>query len=160
MRWPGSFALDNHLQIRFSCADFHYGPLRPEGSRNTRGPFSFARHSLNSLRDENRQKEPLAGGQSLMTTAKTKVHVLNRQTPNGNENWRGKLIEHARQIAGYADQKSDLVGYVIIGLFSDGAHSAGARWDAERSPIPRRLLPAYIEEIVREEMINDWSENG
>jgi hypothetical protein len=83
------------------------------------------------------------------------VRVLDRVAKDpGDENWRGKLIEHARIVAGYNDKDSDLVGFVVIGLFSDGAHSLGFRWNPDRSPIPRRLMPSYLAELVREDMIS------
>lgn len=71
------------------------------------------------------------------------------------EGWAGTIIKHARMIASQEQEGSDLVGFLIVGVYSDGRHSAGFRWDPERSPIPRRLMPAWMEEVVREEMVTD-----
>jgi hypothetical protein len=46
-----------------------------------------------------------------------------------------------------------LVGFCVIGLFSDGAASVGLRWDKKRSPIPTALMPQYIAEVIRRDLI-------
>lgn len=71
----------------------------------------------------------------------------------GGENWRGKIVDNARKIAGYDEEDARLVGYFIMGLYSDGTHATAFRYDAKRSPIPRRLLPGYVAEVLREDMI-------
>jgi hypothetical protein len=82
------------------------------------------------------------------------VRVLDRRTdsPNG-ENWRGKIIENARAVADYDEPNSSLVGYLLIGIFHDGQTSVGFRYDKERCPVPRSLMPAWIAELVRRDMI-------
>jgi hypothetical protein len=85
-----------------------------------------------------------------------KSAFIRRETPNkGEENWRGEIVDHARQVASYSEPGSDLVGFMVIGLFSDGSHAAGFRWDGDKSPIPRRLMPAYVAEIVREDLVTN-----
>lgn len=96
-------------------------------------------------------------GKIRLKAGGAEVRILHQEQPNpGGENWRGKLIEHARKIASYSGPKSDLVGYVIVGLYSDGGHASSVRWDRNRTPIPRRLMPSYVAEIVREEMVTIW----
>jgi hypothetical protein len=73
----------------------------------------------------------------------------------GGENWRGKLIEHARQIASYESSDQRMTAYVVLGIFEDGAHSIVHRYDTEKCPVPRRLFPAFIEELVREAMVTE-----
>jgi len=66
------------------------------------------------------------------------------------ENWRGKLLEHAKTIGGHETPGSELAGYIIVGLFSDGSSSAGFRlpdW------LPRTLAPSYLAEVVRRDAI-------
>lgn len=82
------------------------------------------------------------------------LRILHQATPDpGSENWRGKIVSAARDIAGYSEADSDLVGYFVVGFFSDGAHSLGFRYDSTRSPIPRRLMPAYLAELIREDAV-------
>ena len=83
------------------------------------------------------------------------VRVLNRKTPHHGENWCGKIVDNARGIASYDREGSRLIGYFIVGLFSDGSHSSAWRYDPDLSPIPRRLLPAYVSEVIREDIITD-----
>jgi hypothetical protein len=60
-----------------------------------------------------------------------------------------RLLGSARNIA----EMSDLAGYMVIGVTEDGAYRCWFRWDDERSPIPRTLMPTYTAEIVRREML-------
>jgi len=95
-------------------------------------------------------------GKVRLRNGGAEVRVLDREALNPNEeNWRGKIIAHARQVAGYATPEAELVGFVIIGLFEDGSHSFGWRYDSTRSPIPRRLMASYVAELIREEIIVD-----
>lgn len=89
-----------------------------------------------------------------MKAGGAEVRVLTTPTPNlGDENWRGKIIDAARRVAGFDEEGSALVGYVVIGLFSDGTSSLGYRWDKDRTPIPRTLMPTYIAEVIRRDLI-------
>ena len=85
------------------------------------------------------------------------MRVLHQPTPNadGEENWRGEIIRSARAVADYDGPSSELVGYLMVGFFSDGSSSIGYRWDKDRTPIPRALMPAYVAEIVRRDMITE-----
>lgn len=97
---------------------------------------------------------PVRIGKIRMKAGGAEVRVLDRSADAANgENWRGMLVRHARDIASYEREDSRLVGFVVIGLFSDGGHSLGFRYDPESSLIPRRLLPAYIEELIRADMV-------
>lgn len=81
------------------------------------------------------------------------LHVLNREEREDGENWRGKIVQHARDIASYDKVGSELVGFLVIGFFSDGSHSIGFRVDKDKLPFPRRLLPAYVSELIREDVV-------
>lgn len=72
----------------------------------------------------------------------------------GKENWRGLIVKHAKSIADCDKPESYLVGFFVMGLFSDGSYNVGFRWDDKRSPIPRTLMPAYIEEVIRRDFIS------
>lgn len=83
------------------------------------------------------------------------LRVLHTDMPNRiedtDENWRGKMIEHAKYIADSGDG-AVLDGFVVIGLWSDGKRSLGCR----NSPrIPRELFPSYIAEILRTDLITE-----
>jgi hypothetical protein len=82
------------------------------------------------------------------------VRILNREpiNPEG-EDWRGKIVANARAVGEQATADAPLVGYVVIGLYADGCSSVGYRHDPDRCPIPRSLLPSWIAEIIRRDMI-------
>lgn len=88
-----------------------------------------------------------------MKNGGAQVHVLHTEQPNEidgmAENWRGKMIHHAKGIASY---EGDLAGFVVIGLWADGARSVGYRMAPH---IPRELFPSYIAEMLRSDAITD-----
>lgn len=93
-------------------------------------------------------------GKIKLKSGGAEVRVLHRDAPNLNgDNWRGDIVRHAREIAGLGSPGSDLVGFVVIGLFSDGCSSLGYAWDKDRVPVPRTLLPAYVAEVIRRDLI-------
>ena len=78
------------------------------------------------------------------------LHILpTRILAPDEEDWRAKVVEHARAIAETATDAAPLVGYFVIGFYADGDHNCGFRTDDDRNPIPRSLMPAYVEELVR-----------
>lgn len=93
-------------------------------------------------------------GRIRMKNGGADVRVLNREpiNPEG-EDWRGKIITNAKTIAEQGTDKAPLVGYLVIGMFEDGTYSTGYRYDWERCPVPRVLIPAWIAEIIRTDMI-------
>lgn len=95
-------------------------------------------------------------GKIKLKSGGAEIRVLHRDAQNlEGENWRGDLIRHARTISEHDDDKSALVGFVIVGLFDDGATSVGYRWDKERVPVPRTLMPAYVAEVIRRDLITE-----
>lgn len=84
------------------------------------------------------------------------VHVLRNPMPDAvdgdHENWRGKLVEHAKAIGAYDEEGKHLDGYIVIGFFSDGATSTAMRMP-ER--LPRCLAPAYVAELVRRDVVTE-----
>lgn len=81
------------------------------------------------------------------------VRVLRSRLAPDGQNWCGKIVEHARSVAAMDDAASQLVGFCVVGLFSDGASSVGFRYDPKSSPIPRALIPAFIAEVLRRDMV-------
>jgi hypothetical protein len=93
-------------------------------------------------------------GRIRMKNGGADVRVLDRKIDNPNgENWRGKVIENAKAVASYDEEGSALVGYILIGIYSDGLTSVGFRYDPEQCPVPRSLMPAWVAELVRRDMI-------
>jgi hypothetical protein len=71
--------------------------------------------------------------------------------PRDPENDMGAtMMRHARQIS----QWGGLVGSIVIGVFDDGK-SVAFRWDDEACSVPRALVPAWLAEIARRELITD-----
>lgn len=93
-------------------------------------------------------------GKIVLKASGTEVRVLHRQNPNRGENWQGAIIEHARMIAEHDAPAKRMVGFLVLGLFSDGTISKGWRYD-HSSPgvVPRAMLPAYVAELVRRDLI-------
>jgi hypothetical protein len=82
------------------------------------------------------------------------VRVLNREPVNlDGEDWRGDIVRCARVAAGYATDDRPLAGFVVLALFSDGATSVGWRYDPDTAKIPRALLPHWVSEVIRRDLI-------
>lgn len=93
-------------------------------------------------------------GRIRMKNGGADVRVLNREPVNPNgEDWRGKIVANARGVADQATDEAPLVGYLVVGLYADGASSVGFRYDYDRCPVPRMLIPAWVAEILRRDMI-------
>jgi len=72
-------------------------------------------------------------------------------TPDPETDFGARLLKASRDIA----SDRNLAGYVVLGLTQDGGFRCGFRWDDDRSPIPRTLMPSYIAEVFRRELITD-----
>lgn len=85
------------------------------------------------------------------------ITVLHRGEPNPDgEDWRGVMVRHARDIAGRATDEAPLAGFVVLGIFADGTTSLGYRYDVhQRLAIPRALIPAWVAEIIRRDIITN-----
>jgi hypothetical protein len=66
------------------------------------------------------------------------------------------MMRHARGIS----QWPGMAGEIVIGVFADGSASVGFRWDDKESPVPRALVPSWIAEIVRREIITGIAAEG
>jgi hypothetical protein len=89
-------------------------------------------------------------GRIRMKNGGADVRVLNREpiNPDG-EDWRGKIVANARTIS----EQGSLAGFVVVGFFEDGTYSIGYRYDPPRCPVPRTLIPAWIEDMLRPDML-------
>lgn len=92
-------------------------------------------------------------GKITMKNGGAEDRLIRQALPNGKENYRGVILEHARTMADQSDPGSTLIGFVMVGLYSDGKSSMGCRYDPKTSPIPTALFPAYIAEIIRRDLI-------
>ncbi len=102
---------------------------------------------MSEFRVRLRSVRPKNGGAS--------VTVLHNPMPNysGDEpdNWRGRLLDHARYIAENHDG-AVLDGFVVIGMWNDGRRSCGYRMTPR---VSRELFPSYIAEILRTDAITE-----
>jgi len=95
-------------------------------------------------------------GRIRMKSGGADVRVINREPINlDDENWCGKIIANARGVAEQSTDEAPLVGYVVVGLYADGCSSIGYRYDPDRCPVPRSLIPLWIGEILRRDMITN-----
>jgi hypothetical protein len=93
-------------------------------------------------------------GRIRMKNGGAEVRILDRKSVNPDgEDWRGTVVRNARTVAEHATSECPLVGYILIGFYGDGATSVGFRYDQKKCPIPRALMPAWIAEIVRRDMV-------
>lgn len=95
-------------------------------------------------------------GRIRMKNGGAEVRVLQRKPLNGDgDDWRGRILSHARMTADNASDDNPLTGFIVIGVFSDGSSSVGFRWDDEQCAIPRALIPSWVAEIIRRDMITE-----
>ena len=66
------------------------------------------------------------------------------------------MMRHARAIS----QWPGMVGEIVVGVFEDGSASVGLRWDKEASPVPAALVPSWIAEIIRRDLITAAEAEG
>lgn len=93
-------------------------------------------------------------GRFRMNSGGPWVRVIRREEPNpGGEHYAGLIVKHAREVASYHGAEAQLVGYFVLGVFSNGRASTAWRLDPDTSPVPRKLFPAYVTELMRESMI-------
>ena len=90
-------------------------------------------------------------GRIRMKAGGAEVRLIAQADPEAN--YCGKIIDHARRVAEMDEPGSELVGFVVVGLFSCGSASVGMKWDNKRSPIPRALLPSYLAEVIRRDVV-------
>lgn len=88
-------------------------------------------------------------GKITLKQGGAEVRVLHRSEPNGGENWRGTMIQHARMIA---EMPGEVTGFVMVGMFSDGTYSMSFRLDPD-SPLGPTMLPTYVADILRRDII-------
>ena len=84
----------------------------------------------------------------------TVLHAAEPPNPDG-EDWRGGVVRAARTLGEHATEKAGLVGYLVVGMYADGMTAVGFRYDIDRCPIPRALMPSWLAEVVRRDMITD-----
>jgi hypothetical protein len=59
------------------------------------------------------------------------------------------LMANARELA----EAEDMTGYLIVSLHAGGGFNTAFRWNDKTSPVPRTLMPSYMAEIIRRELI-------
>ena len=92
-------------------------------------------------------------GRVRMKAGGADVRVLRGGKSEGD--FRGKIVEHARRIAGYSAPGSELVSFAIVGVYSDGTYSIGTRRDIGRCRVPMMLWPSFVAECIRRDTITE-----
>lgn len=80
------------------------------------------------------------------------VRVIEGLTPLHEDDWRGDILRNARQIVEWSNDVP-LVGYVVVGLFANGKTSTGWRYDGQKCPVPMSILPAWVAEVIRRDIV-------
>lgn len=94
-------------------------------------------------------------GRIRMKNGGAEVRVLpTRAEPfPDEEDYRGAIVRNARRVAEF---DKPLAGYLILGFFEDASVSVGYRYNNKCTrAIPRMLLPAWIAEVVRRDLISN-----
>jgi len=101
-------------------------------------------------------------GRIRMKNGGAEVRVLtSKPGPDGADDWRGAIVRNARAVAEMGTNDNPLAGYVLVGIFEDGGTSVGWRYNFEaRNAIPRMLLPSWLAEIVRRDLISGNEARG
>jgi hypothetical protein len=93
-------------------------------------------------------------GRVRMKSGGADVRILERKAVNPEgEDWRGTIVNGAKNVAQYATDDNPLAGYIVLGIFKDGSSSLGWRYDAESAKVPRALLPHWVAELIRRDII-------
>lgn len=95
-------------------------------------------------------------GRVRMKAGGADVHVLaSKPGPDGKDDWRGAIVRNARAVAEMGTDANPLQGYVLLGIFDDGSVSFGYRYNFEATAaIPRRLMPSFVAECLREDLLS------
>lgn len=95
-------------------------------------------------------------GRIRMKNGGADVHVLDRRAINpGGEDWRGTIVANARKVAEQSTEAAPLVGYIMVGMYGDGCASVGWRYDWDRCPVPRMVVPTWLAEVLRRDLISE-----
>jgi len=81
------------------------------------------------------------------------IHVLQQAEPR--ENRQGEVIRHAKLVCDASDPEDQLVGHLIVGFFESGKTSVGIYHNPDTCPIPRALVPSWLAEVIRRDLIVD-----
>lgn len=88
-------------------------------------------------------------GRIRMKTGGADVRVIDATPPKTQ--FGAALMMNARTVATRWD---NLAGYVMIGWDSGGGYTVGWRYDPEAGGIPPTLLPSWVAEVVRREIVS------
>lgn len=94
-------------------------------------------------------------GKIKLKAGGAEVRILERPTRPDGESWAGAIVQAAQTVASFEEPGTELIGFFVIGFYSDGGRSSGFRWDPVKAPFDRRLLPGFAAEIIREDLITE-----
>ena len=81
------------------------------------------------------------------------VHIIQQDEPRSNR--QGEVIRHAKMVCDTSTPDDELVGHLIVGFFGSGKTTVGIYHDPETCPVPRTLVPSWLAEIARRDLIVD-----
>ena len=87
----------------------------------------------------------------------TTMRVIGNREAEPADNVAGRILSSARYAVSCETTSAHLVGYVVVGLFSDGSTTVGYKM-ADR--IPRALAVPYLTEILRRDMLMEPEANS
>jgi hypothetical protein len=90
-------------------------------------------------------------GKITLKAGGAEVRVLWQADPKSNV--RGLIVNHARRIADMSEPGSELVGFVWMGIFADNTTSVGGHLDSKTLPFNRVMIPAFVAEVLRRDLI-------
>lgn len=93
-------------------------------------------------------------GRIRLKSGGAEVRLIRREQPNheGAENWAGEIIRSAKTVANHTSKAGPIRGFVLAAFYDDKSTYVNFRWGDE-SPLNRALLPSYIAEVIRRDLI-------
>lgn len=92
-------------------------------------------------------------GKIKLKAGGAEVRILERPLQHAPDSCAGTMLRHARALA-EEDEGGEMVAMMVVAIWRHGGHSFGYRYD-EDCPVSRKLLPSYVAEMVRADLVTD-----
>lgn len=77
--------------------------------------------------------------------------LRSKEGVDGGLDWRGSLVANAKAMADCGDEQ--ITAYFAVVLYGDGRYRCAYRYDRETCPIPLTVMPTYLAEAIRRDVI-------